>query len=82
MQRGVTSPTVSLTLLLRAGARRCQVHQGDGSAELTLPYKLPEVTEVDTSAIKFPYIFVAWVNNTGQRNVVVGDLQCTFPVPS
>ena len=51
------------------------VHQGGGSAELKLSYKLLEATEVRTSAIKFPYIFMACMNSIGQKNVVIRTLQ-------
>lgn len=50
------------------------IHEGGSSTELKLSYKLLEATEVGTSAIKFPCIFVAWVNSVGQNKVVIRAL--------
>lgn len=66
----------------RCSALPSAIHQGGGSADPKLSYKLLEATEVGTSAIKFPFIFVAWMNVIGQKNVDTGALQCTLPVPS
>lgn len=70
VQRDVTND-VSCTALGAVSVLPGAIHQGGGSAELQLSYKLLEAAELGTSAIKFPHIFVTCMDIVGQKNVVI-----------